>query len=254
MRITDFEDFRVQLRKTKSESFDFLNSIKSIEQFLTGSQEQDKSSMFRTIAVPMIYSSWEGFFTETISVCLNTLKQLDKEALKYSPEIRALWLQKEPFFSRYTDMIRNIYDIDYHRGVVHDNGQFKKKVTKGAFKLTSSVIQDIDRFNQSVLSDCDVSELVMTFSNVNESVVKTNLEAIGLDYSSLDLSQLGEVVGMRNSLGHGEFRVNLQPRKFNSLIMYIENLIEALHEATLKWLEDIDDENTAQCKISYSYV
>lgn len=61
MRITDFEDFRVQLRKTKSESFDFLNSIKSIEQFLTGSQEQDKSSMFRTIAVPMIYSSWEVF-------------------------------------------------------------------------------------------------------------------------------------------------------------------------------------------------
>ncbi|HGW8095127.1 TPA: HEPN domain-containing protein, partial [Escherichia coli] len=136
------------------------------------------------------------------------------------------------------------YDADSHRSIVHNGAQIKKKVTKGAFKLTSEVIQHIDRFNKSTLSDCDVSELVMTFSNVNEMVVKVNFDAIGLDYSLLDLSQLGEVVGLRNSLGHGEFKSSVNPRKFNSIIVYVENLIIDLNQCAITWLDKLEDEIT----------
>ena len=90
MRISDFEDFKILLTKTKDESLGFLNSIKSINDFMITSKERDKEDMFRIISVPMIYSSWEGFFTETMSVCLNTLKLSDREAFRYSAEIRAL--------------------------------------------------------------------------------------------------------------------------------------------------------------------
>ncbi len=244
MRISDFEDFKVLLEKTKNESLGFLDSIKSINDFMARSGDSEKEDMFRIISVPMIYSSWEGFFTETMSVCLNTLKLSDREAFKYSAEIRALWLQREPFYSRYVDMIKNIYDADSHRSIVHNGAQIKKKVTKGAFKLTSDVIQHIDAFNKSALSDCDVSELVMTFSNVNEIVVKINFDAIGLDYSSLDLSQLGEVVGLRNSLGHGEFKSSVKPRKFNSIIAYVERLINDLNQCATEWLDKLEDEIT----------
>ncbi|MFK9921711.1 MAE_28990/MAE_18760 family HEPN-like nuclease [Klebsiella pneumoniae] len=244
MRISDFEDFKVLLEKTKNESLGFLDSIKSINDFMARSGDREKEDMFRIISVPMIYSSWEGFFTETMSVCLNTLKLSDREAFRYSAEIRALWLQREPFYSRYVDMIKNIYDTDSHRSIVHNGAQIKKKVTKGAFKLTSDVIQHIDTFNKSTLSDCDVSELVMTFSNVNEIVVKINFDAIGLDYSSLDLSQLGEVVGLRNSLGHGEFKSSVNPRKFNSIIAYVESLINDLNQCAIEWLDKLEDEIT----------
>lgn len=244
MRISNFEDLKIELNKTKSESLDFLSNIKQINDFFSQGDDEQKEDMFRIISIPMIYSSWEGFFTETMSVCLNSLKLSDREAFKYSPEIRALWLQREPFFNKYIDMIKNIYDIDSHRSISHAGPQFKKKVTKGTFKLTSEVINHIDGFNKSSLSDCDVSELVMTFSNVNDAVVKINFDAIGLDYSNLDLSQLGEVVGLRNSLGHGEFKSKIPPRKFNSLIRYIESLINDLHTSAEHWLDKLEDEVT----------
>ncbi|MHA7844759.1 MAE_28990/MAE_18760 family HEPN-like nuclease [Serratia sp. D1N4] len=244
MRISNFEDLKLELNKTKSESLDFLNNIKEINEFLTQSGDVQKEEMFRIISIPMIYSSWEGFFTETMSVCLNSLKLSDREAFKYSPEIRALWLQREPFFNKYIDMIKNIYDIDSHRSISHSGPQFKKKITKGTFKLTSEVIGHIDGFNQSSLSDCDVSELVMTFSNVNDTVVRINFDAIGLNYSHLDLSQLGEVVGLRNSLGHGEFKSRIPPRKFNSLIMYVETLINDLNTSAESWLDKLEEDVT----------
>lgn len=184
------------------------------------------------------------FFTETMSVCLNSLKLSDREAFHYSAEIRALWLQREPFFNKYIDMIKNIYDVDSHRSISQSGQQLKKRVTKGTFKLTSEVIKHIDGFNNSTLSDCDVSELVMTFSNVNEMVVKVNFEAINLDYSNLDLSQLGEVVGLRNSLGHGEFKSKIKPRKFDSIIQYVETLINELSNSAEKWLDDLEDDIT----------
>ena len=84
----------------------------------------------------------------------------------------------------------------------------------------------------------------MTFSNVNEIVVKINFDAIGLDYSSLDLSQLGEVVGLRNSLGHGEFKSSVKPRKFNSIIAYVERLINDLNQCATEWLDKLEDEIT----------
>ncbi|MDR4897423.1 HEPN domain-containing protein, partial [Yersinia kristensenii] len=131
-----------------------------------------------------------------------------------------------------------------HRSITHTGPQLKRKIAKGTFKLTSEVIDHIDGFNQKALSDCDVSELVMTFSNVNEMVVKINFDAIGLDHSNLDLSQLGEVVGLRNSLGHGEFKSKVQPRKFSSLITYVEQLINDLNVSTVKWLDNLEDEVT----------
>ncbi|WP_230405469.1 MAE_28990/MAE_18760 family HEPN-like nuclease [Plesiomonas shigelloides] len=244
MRISSFDDFKVQLAKTKGESLDFLHNIKSINDYFCNNGDLEKGDMFRVISIPMIYSSWEGFFTETMSVCLNSLKLSDREAFHYSAEIRALWLQREPFFNKYIDMIKNIYDVDSHRSISQSGQQLKKRVTKGTFKLTSEVIKHIDGFNNSTLSDCDVSELVMTFSNVNEMVVKVNFEAINLDYSNLDLSQLGEVVGLRNSLGHGEFKSKIKPRKFDSIIQYVETLINELSNSAEKWLDDLEDDIT----------
>lgn len=117
---------------------------------------------------------------------------------------------------------------------------FKKKITKGGFNLSSQVLSQLDDWHERPLFAKDLSSLVITYSNVNDVVVSTNAEAIGLaeltSFSKLDLSRLGELVGIRNSIGHGGVLDPPGKRNLDELIDYTESLIQQYSELVIEWI------------------
>ncbi|CAK2030546.1 putative MAE-28990/MAE-18760-like HEPN domain-containing protein [Vibrio crassostreae] len=233
-----------EMAQTKSDSIDILTNIKSIDSVLAeATTNPSLSPEFRKISVPMIYSAWESHFTASIAVCFRALKDIDKSANEHSSTIRAIWLQQESFFSKYIDMIKNIYDIDAHKSLSEKMANMKKKVKKGHFKLTTDVLDGIDTFNSTGLNkQVNVDDLVMTFANVNKVVTEMNMDVIGLDHSNLDLSQLDGLVGLRNAFGHGQFTTNVGRRQFEQMLSYAEHLINGLYQEVEVWLNQLDSE------------
>lgn len=229
---------KVELQQTKDDCLASLSSIDSIATYLG---VHELSSEYRKIAVPMIYSAWESFFTSSIAICFRALKDINQLANQHSPSIRAVWLQQESFFNRYIDMIKNIYDIDAHKSLEEKMSNMKKKVKKGHYKLTTEVLQKIDTFNSTSLDrNVNVDDLVMTFSNVNKVVTTMNMEVIGLDPENLGLEQLDGLVGLRNAFGHGEFTTSIGIRKFNELLIYTRTLIGQLSSEVVSWLDALE--------------
>lgn len=230
-----------ELSQTKNDCEKVLDKMFNIIRVLE--QSDDGEALvddFRSMAVPMIYSAWESHFTSSIAICFRALKDLDKLAHNHSPNIRSVWLQQENFFTKYIDMVKNVYDIDAHKTLSDKMSNMKKKVKKGHYKLTTEVLVCIDQFNNSALDKTvNVDDLVMTFSNVNKTVTEMNMEVVGLDSNSIDLSQLDTLVGLRNALGHGQFSTRVGDRKFTELVTYTKNLIIDLFEEVKLWLDSL---------------
>ncbi|MEZ9199135.1 MAE_28990/MAE_18760 family HEPN-like nuclease [Shewanella sp. 10N.286.54.B9] len=233
-----------EMAQTKSDSLEILTNIKNIHDVLSASPtNQNLPAEFRKISVPMIYSAWESHFTASIAVCFRALKDINKSANEHSSTIRAIWLQQESFFSKYIDMIKNIYDIDSHKSLSEKMTNMKRKVRKGHFKLTTDVLDSIDTFNSTGLNkQVNVDDLVMTFANVNKVVTEMNMDVIGLDHGSLDLSQLDALVGLRNAFGHGQFTTNVGKRQFLQMLSYADQLVNGLYQEVEVWLSHLDSE------------
>ncbi|MCY1549672.1 hypothetical protein D9M68_858530 [compost metagenome] len=91
----------------------------------------------------------------------------------------------------------------------------------------------------------DLKDLVITYSNVNDSVLTVNAEAIGLNempsYGDLDLSKLGALVGIRNSIGHGAMLNPPGVRELDELVVYTESLIRQYADVVLEWIKKHED-------------
>lgn len=244
MNLLNFNGLIAEVSQTKDECLDALDKIKKIEVELNQTPSgKTLVSNYRTISIPMIYASWESHFTSSIAICFRALKDIDKLACDHSPHIRAIWLQQETFFTKYIDMIKNIYDVDSHKSLSEKMATMKKKIKKGHYKLTTEVLESIDKFNKSVLNqNVNVEELVMTFSNVNKVVTEMNMEVVGLNSAVLDLTKLDELVGLRNALGHGQFSTIIGDRQFSYLIEYTENLINALYTEIESWIINLSNQ------------
>lgn len=219
------------------ECLDALSRIRT----LVGEGSSDPE-MLRLIATPMLYSVWERIFSLCTSICLRVIQREYERASECPASARAFWLRKADFFKSFVSSVRDLMELEREDSVFQQSTGFKKKISKGAFNLSVEVLSKLDEWHQRPLdhkSGCE--DLVITYSNVNDSVVATNAEAIGLvdldAYKSLDLSKLGLLVGLRNGIGHG---ASLNPpgaRQLVELIEYTEALIAQYADVTCAWID-----------------
>jgi len=133
-------------------------------------------------------------------------------------------------------------ELEREDSVYQQSTGFKKKISKGAFNLSVEVLAKLDDWHQKPLDHkAGCEDLVLTYSNVNDSVVTTNAEAIGLTglatYKALDLTKLGMLVGIRNGIGHGASLSAPGPRELGELFDYTEALIAQYVDVTLEWID-----------------
>ena len=199
-----------------------------------------QSETLRLMAVPMLYSVWERAFSNWTAICLRVVQDNYPRAIDCPPKTRAYWLRKADFFKSFVSSVRDILELEREDSTFQQVTGLRKKITKGGFKLSSEVLSELDEWHKKPLFAKDLSSLVVTYSNVNDAVVSTNAEAIGLDdlrlFSQLDLTKLGELVAIRNGIGHGAVLVAPGKRELGELIDYTERLIRQYSELVIEWI------------------
>ncbi|WP_417251928.1 MAE_28990/MAE_18760 family HEPN-like nuclease [Castellaniella sp.] len=203
--------------------------------------------MLRLMATPMLYSVWERVFSLCTSTCLRVIENEYERAAECPASARAFWLRKASFFKSFVSSVRDLMELEREDSVFQQSSGFKKKINKGAFNLSIEVLSRLDEWHQNPLSHkSGCEDLVITYSNVNDSVVATNAEAIGLvaldAYKSLDLTKLGALVGIRNGIGHGASLIPPGPRELSELIDYSENLVTQYVNITTEWIDFYTEE------------
>jgi hypothetical protein len=117
----------------------------------------------------------------------------------------------------------------------------EKKIKKGHFGILCEFLTAFDGWLQSELDEViDTDKLVMTFSNVNPDVVQLNAESIGIDnspqFKAIKLGRLHDLVGQRNSIGHGAVIEPPSSENFSTLLAFTENLVTDYCELFIKWM------------------
>lgn len=206
------------------------------------SEASSDPEMLRLMATPMLYSVWERVFSLCTSICLRVIQQEYERAAECPASARAFWLRKADFFKSFVSSVRDLMELEREDSAFQQSTGFKKKISKGAFNLSVEVLSKLDEWHKKPLdhkSGCE--DLVITYSNVNDSVVATNAEAIGLAnldaYKTLDLSKLGLLVGIRNGIGHGASLNAPGPRELGELIDYSEALVSQYVNVTSEWID-----------------
>ncbi|MDZ4286041.1 MAG: MAE_28990/MAE_18760 family HEPN-like nuclease, partial [Candidatus Sungbacteria bacterium] len=158
------------------------------------------------MAVPLIYSCWEGFFKTATTKCLIVIRDKNLQAKDATPQQRALWLKRASFFNSYIDMLRNVMDLDADIQASERHAKQKSKVKKGQHTLLAATLEKLDNWHAISLDKAiEPESLILTFSNINRDVVDLNAAITGLDalplYNAINFSQLEALVGKRNSIG-----------------------------------------------------
>lgn len=216
-----------------------LSTIKSIRTLLAATNVEGE--MLRLMSVPMLYSVWERAFSNWTAISLRVLSQIYSTAASCPPQSRAFWLRKASFFKSFVDAVRDVVELEREDSVFQQNIGFSKKITKGSFVLSSQVLAKLDEWHSKPLAlQGNMSELVITYSNVNESVLTLNADAIGLAstgaFKSLDRSKLAQLVGIRNGIGHGASLQAPGVRELDELIDYTEALVGQYALVVIEWI------------------
>ena len=208
--------------------------------------EVTEPEMLRLMSVPILYSVWERAFSGWTAICLRVVQENYPRAIDCPAKTRAYWLRKADFFKSFIASVRDVMELEREDSVFQQASGFKKKITRGGFNLSSQVLSQLDEWHERPLNaKVDMTNLVVTYSNVNDVVVTTNAEAIGLtelhSFAALDLSRLGELVGIRNGIGHGAILAAPGKRLLDELITYTESLIIQYAEVVLEWITIYED-------------
>lgn len=193
----------------------------------------------RLMVVPILYSVWERAFSVWTAICLKVAQHQYTTARDCPPALRAFWLRKADFFKSFVDSVRDVMELEREDNQLP---QTAKKITKGGFHLSMQVLTKLDEWHDLPLSAKGSTEsLVITYSNVNEAVVATNAGAIGLmelpSFAQLDLTRLSELVGIRNSIGHGGVLNSPGAMQVGELIEYTERLIIQYAVIVNDWID-----------------
>lgn len=190
-------------------------------------RNSQKEKFLYTMAVPMLYSAWEGYFKLSLSICLRRICILNKHAEKYSREYITLWLQREKFVASFYRTLLNSIDL----------GAKQKPVNAGRFAALSEFHGELHQwFKRPVNSLANFDDLVMTYSNVNGDVVNVNAQIIGLDLSGVNFGTLNELVGRRNQISHGGLLDLVEEADADRLANYTRDLLNQFHMAIKTWL------------------
>jgi hypothetical protein len=187
-----------------------------------------KESFLYLSASPMIYSTWEGFFRLSCSICLKRKCHQGKLAKKYHELYSTLWLQKENFLDQFLARLFNSMTP----------GKDTSKLTSGKFSALTFLNSSINSWHQRPLNhSVDFDKLVMTYSNVKPDVVALNAAIIGLNMTAVDLTGLDDLLRSRNSVAHGGLITQPNELEITNLIDYTERLIRQFHAAVVDWIK-----------------
>lgn len=188
-----------------------------------------KDKFLYTMAIPMIYSAWEGYFRISLSICLRRLCLKNCKVGKYPDEYITLWLQREAFVSSFYRSLMNSIDLNVKQ----------KPVNKARFNALTEFQTSVRNWlNKPVNTSANFDKLVMTYSNVNGDVVKLNTDVINIDVSGINFDDLNEVLGRRNEISHGGLITLVQEDDAIRNAAYIENLIISFGQAVDKWIQE----------------
>lgn len=180
------------------------------------------------MAIPIIYSAWEGYFKIVFSVCFKRKCNLHRKASSYPEIFSVLWLQKQGFFQSYLSKMFAAMQLGQER-LPKTGAQYRAlaEFSKGFSAWIRGPVDHTVKFDS----------LVMTYSNVNLEVLKLNSEVIGLNLTGVRTGSLDELVGRRNDVAHGGLLVYPTNFEVDQLISYTEELMKSLDGAVSKWMD-----------------
>lgn len=209
----------------------------------------DHSETFRLLCIPLLYSTWERLFTIGHSLCLRIIRDKFRTAGECPPESRALWLRHAPFFKSFVDVTRGLIELDRELGQSEKIKKMKEKTSKGIYQSTVKMIESLDEWNSLPLN-ADVSDLVMTYANVNQHVAELNAAIISLEkvstFSAINFSLLDKLVGLGNVIGHGGNLKAPGEKETDELLEYTKGLISSYSNSLLEWMSMYEDSGKSE--------
>jgi hypothetical protein len=212
-----------EVRLVRDDCLGLITGIKAFPSLIRG---EPYPEMFRLMATPLLYSTWERCFTLCHAIALKLLRDLAANPAGLTGPARAVWLLRTPFY----DSLRT-----------HLGSALERSPKRGHYKALCDFIEHLESWSQGAFDrSSDTSDLVMTFSNVNEDVVALNARAIGLDelpdFKLLKLGRLHDLVGRRNDIGHGGTIKPPANETFVELVLFCEWLIDEYCALFIGWI------------------
>lgn len=188
----------------------------------------EKEQFYYLLAIPIIYSAWEGYFRVVCSICLRRICIRGVKAKKYKHQYSALWLQRESFTESFIKTLFNSMTL----------GTDIRKTNPGRFKALSKFSSDINNWLESPINHAvNFDRLIMTYSNVNQDVVKLNCEIIGIDIVTVDFSKLDELLSRRNDISHGGLINYPKEDEVKELVLYTDSLLKSFNACIVAWIK-----------------
>lgn len=180
------------------------------------------------MAIPIIYSAWEGYFKIVFSVCFKRKCDLQRRVSSYPEMFAVLWLQKQGFFQSYLKKMFSAMQM----------GQENMPKTGAQYRALAEFARGFSEWSRGPVDHTiKFDSLVMTYSNVNLEVLKLNSEVIGLNLAGVRTGALDELVGRRNEVAHGGLLVYPTNIEVDELLGYAEALMNSLHAAVSRWMD-----------------
>jgi RiboL-PSP-HEPN len=186
----------IEITRVKNEFFDAVNGIRNLSR---NSPLLETNDNFKIMLVPMIYALWERVFRTSTAAVIKHKFSRASSPNELPLSLLALVLQKQGFFDSFLTKIRN------------GSKPNSEKIRKGQFDAVSEFFGSYESWKIQKLNILEsVESYVMTFSNVNEAVIRLHEEVLDSGQTRADnesmplnISFLGEIVGIRNDIGHG---------------------------------------------------
>lgn len=223
MRSITRTDARAELRGSRDSHLEILREIK--KRAVDDNLHRDK--YLHLMAIPVVYATWEGYFKTAMGVCFKRVHSPNQRPRVLDHKFSTLWLQKESFVSTFLQQLLNAMNPG-----AGDDGRPKA----GKFNALAQFSQSISAWLASPMPVRSFTDLVMTFSNVNERVVKANADVIALDISTIDFSHLNQLLSLRNDLAHGGLVQLPDSAVVVRMLDYTKTLIEEFDRAAIAWL------------------
>ncbi|SCZ57065.1 MAE_28990/MAE_18760 family HEPN-like nuclease [Thiohalomonas denitrificans] len=230
------QDLIDEIEFSKDESRELINQ-------LNRSVFRARNPSVRLAAIPIYYAAWEKFFKDATTTCLKAIHAANSSASRAPAETRAVWLLKEKEFSKFVDTLRSIIDMSFEESERQKQKNFGRRLSKGLTNNTVSILKWLDEWNSNKLPHhSDLSELVLTFSNVNEKVVDINCRLLGInsskDYKEDKFSGLNTLLGTRNSIAHGSNTSAPGIRQTKELSKIALAAVDNYSNVTTDWLRN----------------
>lgn len=190
-------------------------------------ENSTKEPFFYLLAIPILYSAWEGYFRLTCSICLRRLCHQGRRVRKFDYKYTTLWLQREGFVEAF---LKNLFNS-------MTPGRAIKKANAGRFNALATFSEKTSQWlDRPIKHTENFDDLVMTYSNVNPEVAKLNCDIIGIDVTTVDFSKLNEILERRNNIAHGGLINYPNEDTLISLINYARSLLTQFDSCVNLWV------------------